>query len=65
MTHPPGGPVTSPPPSGPRRPQITPLDPDTPAGRAASRALTEVLTEIGVNIARRKAAAAAGVERPA
>lgn len=66
MTHPngpPGGPVTSPPPSGPRRPEITPLDPDSPGGRQAARELTEVLTRIGLAIEARRRAAA--LSRPA
>jgi hypothetical protein len=57
MTHPPSGPVTPPPPSGPRTPQITPLDPDSEAGRQAAEALSQVLAEIQVAIWRRKAAA--------
>lgn len=58
MTHPPAGPVTPPPPSGPRHPQIVPLDPDSPGGRAVARELTEVLAQIRANIAARRRAAA-------
>lgn len=55
MTHPPGGPSTPPPPGGPRKP-ITPLDPDTPAGREAAERLSQVLAEIYVARAQRRAA---------
>lgn len=58
MTHPPSGPTTPTPPSGP--PKITPLDPDTPAGKAAAAALSQVLAEISISIRRREAAARAG-----
>lgn len=56
MTHPPGGPSTPPPPGGPRLPRVTPLDPDSPAGRAAAEALSQVLAEIQVAIWRRSVA---------
>ncbi|PZF98515.1 hypothetical protein [Micromonospora deserti] len=55
MTHPPGGPSTPPPPSGPRKP-IKPIDPDSPGGRAAAEALSQVLAEIHVAVAQRRAA---------
>ena len=54
MSHPPGGPSTPPPPGGPRK--VTPLDPDSPAGRAAAEALSQALAEIQVAIWRREAA---------
>ncbi|WP_320069639.1 hypothetical protein [Micromonospora sp. RTGN7] len=57
MTHPPSAPITPPPPSGPRAPRITPLDPDSEAGRQAAEAMSQVLAEIQVAIWRRKAAA--------
>ncbi|MDG4798949.1 hypothetical protein [Micromonospora sp. WMMD980] len=57
MTHPPSGPQTPPPPSGPRVPKVAPIDPDSPAGRAATEALSQALAEIQVAIWRRKAAA--------
>ena len=57
MTHPPGGPVTAPPPSGPRVPKVSPIDPDSPGGRAAAESLSQALAEIQVAIWRRKAAA--------
>lgn len=45
---PPGGPSTPPPPGGPK--QIVPLDPDSPAGRAAAESLSQALAEIQVSI---------------
>jgi len=45
MTHPPAGPSQPPRPSGPREP-IPVLDPDSPEGKAAAEALSEVLAEI-------------------
>ncbi|MGX4657065.1 hypothetical protein ACWCHM_25950 [Micromonospora sp. SCSIO 07396] len=56
MTHPPGGPHTPPPPSGPRVPQVAPLDPDSPEGRRVADDLSQVLAEIEIEIERRKAA---------
>ncbi|MFE7868808.1 hypothetical protein [Micromonospora sp. HUAS LYJ1] len=56
MTHPPSGPHTPTPPSGPRVPKVAPIDPDSPGGRAAAEALSEVLAEIQVAIWRREAA---------
>lgn len=62
MTHPPGGPVTPPPPSGPRTGKaITPIDPNSPGGRAAAEALSEVLAEILVAIWRRRSTSRAEV----
>ncbi|MEW2383344.1 hypothetical protein AB0873_14815 [Micromonospora sp. NPDC047707] len=58
MTHPPAGPHTPPPPSGPKHehPKVKPLDPDSPAGRAAAEALSQALAEIYVAVAQRRAA---------
>lgn len=56
MTHPPAGPHTPPPPSGPKRPTITPLDPNTDAGRAAAESLSQALAEIQVSIWQRRTA---------
>ncbi|HWJ08997.1 MAG TPA: hypothetical protein VNS46_06440 [Nocardioides sp.] len=53
MTHPPGGPSTPPPPGGPRKPAITPLDPDSDAGQQAKEAIERVLAEIQVKVWRR------------
>lgn len=53
---PPPGPSTPPPPAGPKRTQIVPLDPDSPAGRAATDALSEVLADILLAIRRRQTA---------
>lgn len=58
VTHPPGGPSTPPPPGGPRVPRVTPIDPDTPAGRAAADALSQALAEIRFAIWQRTRAAA-------
>lgn len=55
MTHPPAGPHTPPPPSGPKRPTVQPLDPDTPAGRAAADAISQALAEIQVAVWQRAA----------
>lgn len=63
-THPPGPPPPPPPPPpGPRPPAgpgrvIVPLDPDSPEGRAAAEALSQVLAEIQLAIWRRERAAA-------
>ncbi|MGW1059312.1 hypothetical protein [Micromonospora rubida] len=38
-------------------PLVTPLDPDSPEGQAATEALSEVLADIWVAILRRRAAA--------
>lgn len=57
MTHPPSAPAPPPRPAGPRVPQITPLDPDSDAGRAAAESMSQVLAEIQVAIWRRRAAA--------
>lgn len=58
-THPPSGPHTPTPPTGPKK--VVPLEPDSPAGRAAAEALSQALAEIQVAIWRREAAARAGV----
>lgn len=55
MTHPPGGPHTPPPPGGPRKP-VQPIDPSSEGGRAAAEALSQVLAEITVAAAQRRAA---------
>jgi hypothetical protein len=62
VTHPPSGPHTPPPPSGPRipkhtHPRVKPLDPDSPEGQAATEALSAVLGDIYLAILRRRAAA--------
>ncbi|WP_435233322.1 hypothetical protein [Micromonospora aurantiaca (nom. illeg.)] len=49
MTHPPSGPHTPSPPSGPRG-EVAPLDADSDAGREAAEALTQALAEIQVAI---------------
>lgn len=57
MTHPPGGPSTPAPPGGPHRTEVTPIDPDSPAGREAADALSQALAEVYAGIAARRAAA--------
>ena len=60
MTHPPGGPSNPPPPSGPRPlTKVTPLDPDSEAGREAAASLSQALAEIFVAVVGREAAARA------
>lgn len=62
MTHPPGGPVTPPPPSGPRAPKhishplVERLDPDSPEGQRIAADLSQVLAEIEMQIQQRHAA---------
>ncbi len=51
---PPGGPSTPPPPPGPK--QVTPLDPNSPAGLAAAESLSQALAEIQVAIWQRRRA---------
>lgn len=53
MTHPPSGPHTPSPPSGPRE-RITPLNPESPAGREAAEAIEQTLAEIQVAVWRRQ-----------
>lgn len=48
------GPVTSPPPSGPGR-DVTPLDPNSPKGRAVAARLTRTLAVIELEILQREA----------
>lgn len=63
MTHPPSAPSQPPRPAGPKvpsahtHPLVTPLDPDSPAGREAAERLSQVLAEIQLAIWRRRAAA--------
>lgn len=49
---PPSGPANPPRPAGPR--QVVPLDPDSPAGRAAAESLSQALAEIQVAIWQRR-----------
>jgi hypothetical protein len=47
------------------RPQTLPLDPDSPAGRAAAEELTTVLASIKVSIAKRRRQAAVATTQKA
>lgn len=59
MTHPPSGPSTPPPPSGPKDDhRCEPLDPASPEGRAVAARLTCTLAAIELEIGQRKAAEA-------
>lgn len=66
QTHPPGAPpLPTPrpagPPTGPGRKVVTPIDPESPGGRAAADALSQVLAEILVAKWHRRAAREQGV----
>lgn len=47
------------------RPQISPLDPDSPAGREAAEALTAFLASVGPAVRRRRREAAAAAAKKA